>query len=215
MTRIVLFCAIAAVLSACTSTAYETGDGRYSHLRAQFVEARSAAAQQLVSAEADDGSTLRFQHPQPCTWATTPDSTYRALLYYIPQGANVRVASVSRVYVLRPQTADADFRTDPVTLQAAWLSRNRRYLNLWLKLLTGQQPDASRRQTIGIVLGKQKPQSDGGTTYHLVLTHNQNDIPEYVSQTMFVSIPLAHLPKTDSIVLTVNTYNGVVTRKFP
>ena len=215
MTRHTLLFALASIVAACTSTPYETGDGRYSNLHAQFVEARSAAAQQLVSAEADDGSRLVFQYPHQCTWAATPDSIYRALLYYTLQGTHVRPVSATKVYVLHPQSDVPMFETDPVNLQAAWISRNHRYLNLRLQLLTGQSADTSRRQTIGIIQQKQEPLPNGGTMHHLSLAHSQNGIPQYVSQTMLVSIPLAHFSPGDSITLTVNTYNGVVVRKFP
>ena len=67
---------------ACTTNDYETGDGKLSHYRADFVDAYTNSNASFVKAMTDDGDSLVFSAPLKVKWATTPDSAYRALLYY-------------------------------------------------------------------------------------------------------------------------------------
>lgn len=86
---IILF-AVAILLPACSSDAYESGDGRYSYLRADFVEASTDADAHFYAADTDDGAKLNLSPTITASWANVADTTYRALLYY-----NVPTASYS------------------------------------------------------------------------------------------------------------------------
>ena len=70
------------VVSACEHDFYETGDSELSYLHTDFVEARTNELGAFVSAKTDDGEELTLSPAVKEQWATRPDTTYRALLYY-------------------------------------------------------------------------------------------------------------------------------------
>lgn len=221
--RFFLFIVAVAVLASCTNEAYETGDSRYSYLRTDFVEARTNTSKQLVSATTDDDVSLTFTKAVSTSWATTADSTYRTLLYYIcednSEGSSpkqVEPVRASRVYVLRPDTS-AQARTaatDPVHLQSAWTSANGSYANLSLALMTGVADSVDAKQTIGLACDSIVTGNDGHDTYHYRLIHSQGDVPQYYKTTVYVSIPTTHMSPGDKLRVTVNTYDGEIVREF-
>ena len=77
-------CAATALMlwtAACTTEEYESGDGDYSYLRADFAEVHTTGAKKVGNARTDDGDSLVLQPPLDCSWASVPDSTYRAPCY--------------------------------------------------------------------------------------------------------------------------------------
>ena len=104
-------------------------------------------------------------------------------------------------------------KTDPLGLESVWLAGNRKYLNMCLILKTGAVEDNKVVQTLGII-GDTIVADDGGRrTYQLRVFHNQGDVPEYYSQRVYFSVPLGEFD-VDSLQLSVNTYNGVVSKGF-
>lgn len=207
--------AAACLAAACQSDGYETGDGRYSYLRADLVEARTAEAGTITAATTDDGERLTLSTPLAAGWATTPDSTYRAILYYSRAdgtSATVEAHTIAAVPVCRPREA-ATFKnivTDPVTFQSVWTGADGRYVNLALDLKTGTADTQDARQTVGIVLDSTVTRTDGRTVAFLRLYHDQGEVPQYYSSRTYLSIPTANI-KADSAALTVVTYKGTVT----
>ncbi len=207
--------AVACLAAACQSDGYETGDGRYSYLRADLVEAHTAEAGTITAATTDDGERLTPSTPLTASWATTPDSTYRAILYYSRAdgtSTTVEVHTIAAVPVCRPRAA-ATFKkivTDPVTFQSQWTGADGRYVNLALDLKTGTADTQDARQTVGIVLDSTVTRSDGRTVAFLRLYHDQGDVPQYYSSRTYLSIPTANI-KADSAALTIATYKGTVT----
>ena len=51
------------LLMACTSNDYDTGDGKMSHYRADFVDAYTNSNAAFVKAMTDDGDSLVFSAP--------------------------------------------------------------------------------------------------------------------------------------------------------
>ena len=176
------------VVSACEHDFYETGDSELSYLHTDFVEARTNELGAFVSAKTDDGEELTLSPAVKEQWATRPDTTYRALLYYdrVEKGVTTSFA-LNSVLVLRPHlTFDlASVRTDPLGFESLWMSKNRKYLNLTL------------------VLRK----------FYLRLYHSQNRVPEYYSKRVYTSIPLTGLTPNDVLCLDINTYKGVVRKE--
>ena len=203
----------------CDNESYESGDTDLSYLYADFVMARTAEAKQVVSAVNDDGEQITLDSPLATEWTTTADSTYRALLYYTynsaedekPHGVSLVNVPVLLPKTLAPNEADA---TDPVGWESAWLSAQQPFLNLSLQMKTGVTEGIDSKQVIGIVDLGSVSNADGTTTHHLSFYHNQNDVPQYYSVRLYVSIPTEDYRSGDTIVLTVNTYNGVVERTF-
>ena len=93
-------------------------------------------------------------------------------------------------------------KTDPLYVESVWVSKNKKYVNMRLRLLTGASEDEEAVQTIGVVRDEE---NNGHET--LLLYHDQGGQPEYYSTTAFVSIPLAEV-NADTLTITVNTYDG-------
>ena len=207
------------LMTACTTEDYETGDGEYSYLRADFAEVHTIGEKKVGNARTDDGDSLVLQPPIDCSWATTPDSTYRALLYYSREpGKNLEVKGFSAVQVLVLRTTElkegATPPTDPLTLESAWLSPNGKYLNLGMYVKTGQSDAKDAYQTLGMVRDTTITSEDGIKVHHLRLVHNQRGVPEYYSSRIYTSTPLAPFAKGDMLRVEVNTYDGTVVKMF-
>lgn len=201
---------IIVLLSACTNEAYDSGDGRYSYLRADLVEAHTIAAKTIDRATTDDGEVLRLDPYATADWAEKADTIYRALLYYnkVEGAAACEPVTIARVPVLYPIAADkieGETKTDPVTLESLWVSANGRYINLALLLKTGKADDPEAVQSIGIT--KEEP-TDGPLTLRVL--HDQGTVPQYYTSRIFLSIPVTDDLAGSDIRLIVNTYNGIV-----
>lgn len=211
------------LLFSCTNDAYETGDSRYSYLRTDFVEATTNADAKVESATTDDNMTLTFSKPFSVSWMTKSDTIYRAMLYYnigdiSTDGKQMTAEAISagRVYVLTPQTVSdtATVYTDPVHFQSAWQSNNGNYLNLSLALMTGVADSVDAKQSIGMVCDTVMTAMNGSHTYLYRLSHSQGDVPQYYKTTIYISIPTKKMTAGDRIRLSINTYDGDVTREF-
>lgn len=205
------------IVTACEHNFYETGDSELSYLHTDFVEAQTNELSAFVSATTDDGTQLTLKPAVKEQWATRPDTTYRALLYYnkVENGVTSSFA-ISPVAVLRPRLA-LDFPTvytDPVGFESVWMSKNRKYLNLTLTLKTGKTEDKKIAQTLAIVCDSIKEMPSGGRSFYLRLYHHQNGVPEYYSRRVFTSIPLTGFKQKDSIYLNINTYKGKISKRL-
>lgn len=214
-------------LTACTSEAYDSGDGANSYLTADLVLLRTTPDKSVRSVQLDDGIELRLSNPFAKDWIERPDTVYRALLYYDQKTARsdaavgtnpnsihvVRARSVLPVPVLRiSAAADVDnMLTDPVGLESMWVSKNGSYLNLSLLLKSGKAKGDTSLHTLGVVSNDTTTDADGRRTLHLTLYHDQGGVPEYYTVQQYVSIPSPLLKDADIVELTVNTYNGIKT----
>ncbi|MCR5131732.1 MAG: hypothetical protein K6C10_09785 [Prevotella sp.] len=219
----------AIALAACTSENYDSGDGKYSYMRADFVDAHFAAEKVADYVLTDDGERIAFSEPFEVSWGSKADTLYRALLYYDCQPDNYKPISLKYVYVLWPKEG-ASIKNpafDPVEFESAWLSKCQRtdlstilsegrqeekityYLNVSFLVKTGQPDDEKARQTIGI-MGDET--SDG--SFRLTLLHDQGAIPEYYSNRAYVSIPLTDSQLAKPLSLIINTYDGLVEKEF-
>ena len=205
------------LFTSCTQDAYEKGEGEYSLMRGDFVEALSDTNKQLVSMTTDDGDLFSFTQPYSDKWITTADSTYRCMLYFNKvkdtQGKDaaeiVSIAQVPCPTVLPLSEFDKELRTDPVKFNSIWVSKSGKYLNLYLQLKTGVTDDSSAVQKLAVVTDTLLQYSNGLQTRHLILHHDQGGVPEYYSTAAYLSIPLGELD-ADSVQLSINTYTGLV-----
>ena len=223
---------LTASFQACSNDPYDSGDGSLSYMRADFVEAITNSSAKVVSAQTDDGKLLNLSPMLTASWITAKDSTYRALLYYNDKGDNVAnennteigktVKPIAIADVLVPKITNVskikNYPTDPVTLDASWLSKSKKYINLGIYIKTGTKDGIVGTQSIGIAYKGTRNLDDGTTVHMLTLIHGQNNVPEYYSSQVYVSIPLYRLPFTvgegDKFELTVNTYKGLETKIF-
>lgn len=208
------------LFAACESDTYDTGDGKYSYMRADFAEVYTDDASRLVKAVTDDDDLLVFDNPVSVSWITTPDSVYRALLYYNSVGHSVRPVMLGNVYVPPVRMADdvKDPSTDPLHLDSSWMSRNGKYINLGITVMAGKDGEDTDKQSIGVACDGMTVGDDGAKEVRLRVLHNQNDVPQYYSVRTYISIPLAEIPYSivsgDRIVVNVNTYGGEVSKEF-
>ena len=206
-------------LAACTTDEYEKGDGELSYMRADFADVRSGKAGFLSSFITDEGDSLSLVPTLECSWATTPDSVYRALVYYNRENsADIQVEGIvaSQVLVMKiPSHRRDTVVMHPVGWESAWLSANGKYLNMGIDLKTGKGDDDKARQTLGVVRDTTLVLADGTSEHHLRLYHDQGRVPEYYTTKVYVSIPVAGMSVGDVVRLEVNTYDGLVTRTFP
>lgn len=208
----------------CETETYETGDGKYSYLRADFVEAHTVDSQRVDYVINDDGERIVFASPYAVKWAEGKDTLYRALLYYNRRPDGAEPVSIQRVHVLFPLLSDSvkEVKTDPVTLESTWLSdcqrtfspnQKARYLNVSFDIKTGQHED-ELKQSIGVM------SRNGNDTLFFTLLHDQGGVPEYYSSHVYASIPLFSSNedgaenKFSSVIFSVNTYQGMVMKSY-
>ena len=219
ITLLLLFTIHCSLFISCTRDAYDKGEGEYSLMRGDFVEALSNTNNQLVYMTTDDGDFLSFTKPYSDKWVTTADSTYRCMLYYNKvkdsQGKDaaeiISIAPVPCPVVKTLSEFDMEIRTDPVKFNSIWVSKSGKYLNLYLQLKTGVTDDTSAVQKLAIVTDTLLQHSDGSHVRHLILHHDQGGVPEYYSTAAYLSIPLIALD-ADSIRFSINTYSGPVVK---
>ena len=218
---------LALAVSACSSDAYDTGDGSLSYMRADFVKAFADHDGKFMAAITDDDLSLTLQPAIAAGWSA-PDTVCRALLYYdaarlseSAREAAVRPVAIGRVImpkVIDRQAVAAGLPTDPVVMETAWRSNNHKYINLGLQLKTGTTDGNVAAQAIGWVYTGSTTLDGGAQRHSFMLAHSQNGVPQYYSTPLYVSLSLDELPVTpgdgDEIEVSVNTYKGVVSRTF-
>ena len=217
------------VVTACHINDYDTGDSKYSYLRADFVEARTNSEGLICKAVTDDGDSLFLSPSLKTSWGTRPDTLYRALLYYNKGEADAtqsqaasRALSVTgvgarQVYVLRPQAGSSGVSgpDDAVGFQSCWMSASKRYVNVGLVLKSGQADQPDSKHILGLIRDSIVTDLQGHRTFFCRIYHLQNGVPAYYSSTIYASIPTSFMRAGDTLQLTIRTsQKGVVARKF-
>ena len=209
-------CAILVLLFAsCESDSYDKGEGELSLATAEFVEAHANGNKQMDYVITDNDERLTVS-PQPSVkWMTTPDSLYRALLYYNNVGEGIiEPLSITQVPTLSiyPDWMIQDIKTDPVTFESIWQSANGKYLNMAFYLKIGEVGKDAELHTISIIQDTIIQNADGTATSFMCLYHDQGDMPEHYSSKCYISIPRDSI-KADSVCMGINTYKGVLYKK--
>ena len=207
---------VAMTLAACSADSYDEGTGAFSLTQADFVELHSAAKGVADRAVTDDGRTLTLAPPLSAEWLTTPDSTYRAVLYYnLTDGNRAETVAASQVPTLRPRPLEEGdvAHTDPVRFESMWMSAGGKYLNIGMYIKTGRSGDGGALQTIGMIDDGTTDNPDGTVTANMRLFHDQGGVPEYYSSRLYVSMACRDIA-ADSISVTLVSYDGTVNRRF-
>ena len=218
-TTIVACCLVLLTLlvGSCEQDVYDKGDGTYSYMRAEFVEAFVGSDCNVNYVVTDDGQRLNLTTPVNKTWIQKADTVYRAVLYYNNYGGTtvepIGLSRISTLSVKRDAIVAQGLKTDPLDVESIWLSPNKKYLNLGLLLKSGNIAEGQQIQTIAIVLSDVKVYDDSTRTSDLLLSHWQGDVPQYYTQRAYLSLSLADM-LSDTINIRVNTYDGIITRKF-
>lgn len=208
--------ALGLLMTACTIDAYDKGEGEYSLLTAEMADFIVGHDKYVTDVLTDNNEHLSLDKPYAANWMEKADTTYRALFWFNRRNdGKAETVSMTRVGVLTPHQlrledgeSVAVMKTDPLYVESLWTGKNRKYVNMRLRLLTGASEDDKAIQTLGII---RDTINSSETHEHLVLYHDQGRQPEYYSTTAYVSIPLAAVP-ADTLTITVNTYDGTFTR---
>lgn len=218
MNRLLHFLVIAWLISSCTTDSYEKGDGKYSLMQGDFVEAKVNAQRQIVSFSTDDGEQFELSEPYTDKWIKTPDTLYRCMIYYNKvENKKAELVSIGEVpcpRILTLAELKKDLRTDPVKFESMWLSKSGKYLNLYLQLKTGVTDDTTAVQQLAFISDTLIVNPNQTTIRHITLHHDQNKVPEYYSTKAYVSL-LTDSIAADSIRISINTYTGLVSKKMP
>ena len=200
------------LLRSCETDAYDKGEGEYSLMTAELVDAYVGSDKYVTRVVTDQGDEFTMEPHATAKWIEKADTTYRALLYFNKVGNDKAEAiSLGWVGVLVPRDSiKGGMKTDPLFTESMWLGKNRRYLNMRLRLLTGTADDEKAQHSIGVVID-----STTTTKHHvrMKLYHDQGGVPEYYSLITYASIPLANV-SADTLTLVTNTYDGEVSRSF-
>lgn len=201
---------------ACDNDAYESGNGDYSDVVADFVEAHSNKDCAFDYAVNDDGQSISFGQNYYVQWMTRPDTLYRAVMYYHKTGFPVvKPVNIAFLPTLVPRKllADEPMRDDPVEFESVWVSKTNKYVNMSFLLFVGGNTSDAHRHVIGLIEESTDTLPDGKTIANLLFYHNQASIPEFYTEQYYISIPCDSL-RTDSINLMVNGTKGMVSTRL-
>ena len=219
MKKLFFLCGLLTFLASCQTDSYDKGEGELSLTRADFVVAHANNDKKIDQVVTDDGQTLTLQTPTSAKWITTADSLYRAVLYYNQRETTdkmVEPVALSQITTLSPLPLEKfkeGIKTDPITFESIWKSRNGKYINIGMYLKIGQIDNNEVHHTVGIAMEKVQTNADQTSTAYLTFYHDQGDVPEYYSSKYYISIPCNEI-EADSVCITINSYKGIVKKKF-
>ena len=206
------------LLVACETDSYEKGEGQYSSLLADFACLTVNSEKAGVAFLTDEGENYQISNPQNASWIQTADTVYRTYLYYNKvENGKARVTSMGSLPTLKPRDAKEFKRQpqDPLGLESSWLTRDGKYINMGLLLKNGRDDNGKEgTHALSLICDEVRQNDDQTQTAYYRLLHDQGNVPEYYTNRRYVCILLPTKERPDSVCLTVNTYDGVVVRKF-
>ena len=201
----------------CTVDPYETGDTSLSYLKAEMVDMHVVGREvRSIVTDADEQLTVSSSYQLPETIEHS-DTTYRMMLYYNKEGNKpIELKSIRQAHVVMPSDRQSSLtlKDDPVKLISAWKAQNGNYLNLSLGLMVGNAENDAAIHKLGLVVNAVETMGDGSKTFYLTFYHDQDSIPEYYTQTVYLSIPLKDYATGDKICIKMNTYSGWIEKSF-
>jgi hypothetical protein len=205
-------------LSSCETDSYEKGEGRYSLLQADFANLTVDNEKRGVSFVTDEGESYLLSNPLKTSWIETADTVYRTYLYYNKEdNGRADIKSIGILPTLIARDAK-DFKRqpqDPLGVESSWLTRDSKYINMGLLLKNGRDDNGKEGiHALALALDEVRQNDDQTHTAYYRLLHEQGEAPEYYTNRRYVCILLPTEERPDSVCLTVNTYDGVVVKKF-
>ena len=202
----------------CERDSYEKGEGRYSLLQADFANLTVDNEKRGVSFVTDEGESYLLSNPLKASWIETADTVYRTYLYYNKEdNGRADIKSIGILPTLIARDAK-DFKRqpqDPLGVESSWLARDSKYINMGLLLKNGRDDNGKEGiHALALALDEVRQNDDQTHTAYYRLLHEQGEAPEYYTNRRYVCILLPTEERPDSVCLTVNTYNGVVVKKF-
>ncbi len=201
----------------CTVEPYETGDTSLSYLMAEMVDMHVVGREiKSIVTDSDERLAVSSSYLLPEKMEHR-DTTYRMMLYYNKEGNNsVDLKSLKRAYVVKSSDKHSSLtlKDDPVKFISAWKAQNGSYINMSLGLMVGNAENEDAVHKVGLVINSVETMADGSKTYYLTLHHDQDSIPEYYTQTVYLSVPLKEYSAGDRIYIRMNTYSGWIEKIF-
>jgi len=209
-----------AIISACEHDAYETGDGDLSYMHADYADF-TISNHTVTSAITDNNSSLPLPSSLTVSAELPADTMLRRLVHYNQKDDStpIEILRLTPVSIVTPhsQNEEGTLLTDPVKLTAAWLSPNKRYLNIQLGIMTGNNTSTETVRQLRIVCDS--THTEGKGTTFLSLRYDNANTPEYYTEDVYLSIPCRTVTtsdgtQADTISITVNTYSGRITKNI-
>ena len=177
--------------SSCTQDGYDKGEGQYSYLRGDFVEAQIGADKNMVSLMTDEGESLPLSQPYTAKWITRSDTVYRCMLYYNKvrdskgqdMAEAISVGEVPCPVIIPLSKLEVEMKTDPVKFESAWMSKTGKYINLSFALKTGTTEDEEAIHSLRVVQDTILTNPDGTSTSYLRLSSGIPTISSITSRT--------------------------------
>jgi hypothetical protein len=216
MKRLLPFYLLVILLFSCETDSYEKGQGKYSLMQADMGEVVVNSEKLAVAFSTDDGDNYAITDPVTLNWMQTADTTYRAVIYYNKvEAGQAELMGVVSVPTMKPveQWRFKEQPQDPVGFESAWLSKNKKYINLGLLFKSGYVDEAMGTHLVSFAQDTVYVNADQTRTAYYRFLHGQNDNPEYFTNRHYLSILLPEdLP--DTACVSIVTYSGIVERRF-
>ena len=204
-------------MASCTVEPYETGDTSLSYLMAEMVDMHVVGREiKSIVTDSDERLAVSSSYLLPEKMEHR-DTTYRMMLYYNKEGNKpIELKSLRRAHVVKASDKQSSLtiHDDPVKLISVWKAQNSSYINMSLGLMVGNVENEDAVHKVGLVVNSVETIADGSKTYYLTLHHDQDSIPEYYTQTVYLSVPLKEYAVGDRICIRMNTYSGWIEKIF-
>lgn len=201
----------------CTVEPYETGDTSLSYLMAEMVDMHVVGKEiKSIVTDSDERLAVSSSYLLPEKMEHR-DTTYRMMLYYNKEGNKpIELKSLRRAHVVKASDKQSSLtiHDDPVKLISVWKAQNSSYINMSLGLMVGNAENEDAVHKVGLVINSVETMADGSKTYYFTLHHDQDSIPEYYTQTVYLSVPLKEYSAGDRICIRMNTYSGWIEKIF-
>jgi hypothetical protein len=186
----------------------------YPNLITKFADIHTGPDGMFTSMTTDNGANFSITNTN--TKPHHPNASYRALIGFVAESTGnhpkATIYTLESVQVLADSTAT--LRQDPTGIESMW--HEGRYINMQLTAKTH-----GGKHTWGYAIDFIEEASNNGREhahYHLSLHHNQGNDPQAYSAPHYCSIITSRLPQyqnTDTITVSVQTFQGTKSWKFP
>lgn len=170
-------------------------------VRVELVDAEVGHDRLVARVVTDDGVTY---YPTRDISATQADTLMRCICRYAPEKDGfAQIYSLAAILAPEPRPL-SDFKWvshDPVNIKSVWKAKSLPYVNLHLGVLTS---DAGSHN-FGFVADSVV----AGKSFFSLLHFCPEDDAEAYTRDTYLSLPLTGVPETDSIILHINTYDGL------
>lgn len=194
----ILFCLSTLLVAACGDD--EDGSD-VPAVREELVDAEVGHDRLVVRVITDDGVTY---YPTQAISATQADTLMRCICRYAPKNDGLaHIYSLAAILAPEPRPL-REFKQvghDPVNIKSVWKAKSLPYVNLHLGVLTSDVGSHSFGFVADSVV-------DGKSFFTLLHRRPKDDAEAYTRDT-YLSLPLAGVPATDSIILHINTHDGL------